>query len=1096
MTETQPAVAMTAGPGRADPQRVERALTDRLLVGNDVLRLLSLSLWLVLGFTYWEQRPWLLLVAPFALHCLSSLCFIRLSRAWKANPASRPIETWRRHYIFYAALSGIAYGGGGALLVNLPAETPRLAICAILAVCVTLAPGRLYEPRSYVAFAGATLVLLAAGLFTVADPVSLAMGLGCLLYFAVLLLNNRSQHRATYDQVALTVAYEDLARRHAAAEADARRAREDLSDAIDGLADGLALFDPELRTIVSNHAFSAVAPGFTPDHLIGRPLRDILADMVRGGLIAGIDAQNSDKFIARWESYIRAPRGYIERLIADGRWLRYSARKTARGNYVVGFTDISEIKTNELQSQRAQAEAESARDRLRAVLDNMRDGVMLLDKDRRWAIDSDRVRELVGLPREVAHLGARSADIRDFQMARGDFATPEEVAAIERTAIDIRSDRNTSYIRRTAAGRVVEFKSYPLPNGEVLATYRDITELQERQAELETARATMRTVLDNMTDGVMLYEADGRWSYANRKMMEFHAFTPEILATLPTMADVGRYQMTRGDMGSTVGVDIDAAIARRIADVRAGVAAYERVAASGRLLEFRFVPVPGGAILSIHRDITELRRGEQAIVRERERLEDAIRALPSGFSIHDADGRLIVFNDAYQRFAGEGALDGVAAAIGDTQETTREMATADGGWIRIARHPTRERGMVTLVTDMTDTKTRERELEAARDEAEAANQAKSTFLATMSHEIRTPMNGVIGTAELLGREPLNERQSRLVGTIRTSAAALLRIIDDVLDFSKIEAGRMELEEAPFSLRSVVEGTAETLSSQAERKGLVLSATVEPGTPDLLKGDATRVRQILFNLIGNALKFTDTGGVQVTVRRLAGDSSIVRLALAVSDSGIGMSTEQIARLFQPFAQADSSTTRRFGGTGLGLSIVRRLAELMGGEARVESTAGKGSTFTVTLDLAIADHAPAETSAPLAAGEIVGGTVLAVDDYEINLEVLTGQLEILGVPVETALNGIEALTKWRERPYALVLADVHMPDMDGFELTRQIRAEEAVKDTGRTPILALTANALKGEADRCLAAGMDGYLTKPLTLDKLREALAQWMGPASS
>ena len=1092
MTETPPAGAhpaspMTAGPARADPQRVARALTDRLMVGNGVLRLLALSLWPVLGIAYWQQAPWPMLAAPFALHCLASIGFMRLSKAWQEDPEARPVEAWRWRYIFYAGLSGVAYGGGGGLLVTLPPEGPRLAVCAILAVCVTMAPGRLYEPRSYAAFAGATLVLLAAGLCVVADPVSLSLAAGCLLYFAVILLNNRSQHRATYDQVALTVAYEDLARRHAAAEADARRAREDLSDAIDGLADGLALFDPDLRTIVSNPAFCSVAPGFTPDSLVGRPLRDILGDMVRQGLVAGIDSQGSEKFIAMWEGYIRAPRGYIERLIVDGRWLRYHARKTARGNYVVGFTDISGIKTNELESQRAQAEAESARDRLRAVIDNMRDGVMLLDRDRRWAIDSDRVRELVGLPREVAHLGARSADIRDFQKARGDFATPEELDAIERTAIDIRSDRNTSYIRRTAAGRIVEFKSYPLPNGEVLATYRDITELQERQAELETARATMRTVLDNMTDGVMLYEADGRWSYANRKMMEFHLLTPEILATLPTMADVGRYQMMRGDMGDTTGIDIDAAIARRIVEVRAGIAAYERMAASGRLLEFRFVPVAGGAALAIHRDITELRRGEQAVARERERLEDAIRALPSGFSIHDAEGRLIVYNDAYQRFASE--IDG-------TSESLREMATAGGGWIRIARHPTRERGRVTLVTDLTDTKTRERELETARDEAEAANQAKSTFLATMSHEIRTPMNGVIGTAELLGREPLSERQSRLVGTIRTSAAALLRIIDDVLDFSKIEAGRMELEEAPFSLRAVVEGTAETLASQAERKGLVLSASIEPGTPDLLKGDATRVRQILFNLIGNALKFTDAGGVQVMVHQLAGDGSHVRIALAVSDSGIGMSPEQVARLFQPFAQADSSTTRRFGGTGLGLSIVRRLAELMGGEAKVSSVAGQGSTFTVTLDLKLADHALSAASPAVAAVEIAAGTVLAVDDYEINLEVLTGQLEILGVPVETALNGIEALTKWRERPYALVLADIHMPDMDGFELTRQIRAEEAVKDSRRTPILALTANALKGEADRCLAAGMDGYLTKPLTLDRLREALAQWMGPTSS
>src|SRR5471032_474286 len=315
---------------------------------------------------------------------------------------------------------------------------------------------------------------------------------------------------------------------------------------------------------------------------------------------------------------------------------------------------------------------------------------------------------------------------------------------------------------------------------------------------------------------------------------------------------------------------------------------------------------------------------------------------------------------------------------------------------------------------------------------------------------------------------------------------------------------MELEEAPFSLRALIDGATETLSVQVEKKGLEINAIVEPGTPDAVLADAIRIRQILFNLIGNATKFTDRGTITVRARALETQADQMTLSLSISDTGIGMDAAQQARLFQPFSQADSSTTRRYGGTGLGLSIVRRLAELMDGTVGVDSAPGKGSTFTVSLkvkragEIAVAAAAPEPLPLPL---QTAGLRVLAVDDYDINLEVLSGQFEILGVALNTAINGIEALTLWRERPYALVLTDIHMPDMDGFELTRQIRAEEVVRSAQgsgrtRTPIAALTANALKGEAERCLSAGMDDYLTKPLTLDRLRDAVARWTAQAAA
>jgi signal transduction histidine kinase/DNA-binding response OmpR family regulator len=567
---------------------------------------------------------------------------------------------------------------------------------------------------------------------------------------------------------------------------------------------------------------------------------------------------------------------------------------------------------------------------------------------------------------------------------------------------------------------------------------------------------------------------------------------------------------------------------------------YERRTVSGHVVEFNFRPIPDGGMLAIYRDITQLKQQQADAEQARTRaeaaqtlLDDALASLDSGVGIWDADERLMQCNAAYRAVnrdipaivqpgttlpeaaraamraqyeildlpARENEIERLARAIIEQHrkgEGALEFPTGPQSWTRLTAARTKSGGYVSLFTDISELRQRQRDLrrerdlaKMAQDEAEAANQAKSTFLATMSHEIRTPMNGVIGTAELLEREPLSERQRRMVGTIRSSAAALMRIIDDVLDFSKIEAGRMELEEAPCSLHQLIAGAADMVTAQAERKRLAVTAEIAAGTPDALLADATRLRQILFNLVGNAVKFTEAGRIAIGARAVAGDNETVTLALSVSDTGIGMDIRQQERLFKPFSQADNSTTRRYGGTGLGLSIVRRLAELMDGTAAVESMPGQGSTFTVTVKVRRAEGAaPAEKieSMPLPA---VGLRVLAVDDSDINLEVLIGQFAFLGIALDTAADGLQALRLWRARGHALVLTDIHMPDMDGFELTRQIRAEEEADSRPRTPIVALTANALKGEAERCLEAGMDDYVTKPLTLERLREAVARWV-----
>jgi signal transduction histidine kinase len=391
--------------------------------------------------------------------------------------------------------------------------------------------------------------------------------------------------------------------------------------------------------------------------------------------------------------------------------------------------------------------------------------------------------------------------------------------------------------------------------------------------------------------------------------------------------------------------------------------------------------------------------------------------------------------------------------------------------------------------------------ETARAEAEAANEAKSTFLATMSHEIRTPMNGVLGMMEVLERQGLGDDQLPLVATMRDSAQALLRIIDDVLDFSKIEAGRLELETTVFSLSGLVAGAIDTLRPQANAKGLAIGAEIEPGSNDALVADPTRIRQILFNLLSNAVKFTEHGEIVVRAGTAPLGGGQTRVTLAVEDTGIGLDAVQQARLFEPFSQADSSTTRRYGGTGLGLSIVRRLAQLMGGDVSIKSAPGEGSTFTVSLMLTAA---PAESplaallKSPVAASPAatpaakqgdMAARVLVVDDHPVNREVLVRQLGLLGLPADTAEEGSEALAAWAPGRYAAVLADLHMPGMDGYELTRQLRAREA--DGLRVPIVAVTANAMRGEEERCLAAGMDAYLAKPVAIERLRATLERWL-----
>ncbi len=379
-----------------------------------------------------------------------------------------------------------------------------------------------------------------------------------------------------------------------------------------------------------------------------------------------------------------------------------------------------------------------------------------------------------------------------------------------------------------------------------------------------------------------------------------------------------------------------------------------------------------------------------------------------------------------------------------------------------------------------------RHLAVARRRAEAASVAKSAFLATMSHELRTPLSGVIGTLDLLADDPLPPAARERVAIARRSAELLLEIIGDVLDAAKLESGRMAIETLPLRLDRLVEDTLAGFAATAQAKGIALCAEIAAPAAGWFGGDPTRLRQILANLMSNALKFTEAGSVTVRVTAQLGQGDgPATVTIAVADTGIGIPAEILPRLGTPFQQADSSTTRRFGGTGLGLAICRSLAEAMGGTLDIRSRLGQGTTVTVTLALPRAEAAEAQASPP-APGAGEGVAALLVDDNEVGRLTVCTMLRRLGASVEVATDGAEAVAKAAARRYDLILMDLQMPTMDGLEATRRIRAGGGA--SAGSMIVALTANAFAEDTARCLAAGMDAHLAKPLR----RAALAALLG----
>ncbi len=663
--------------------------------------------------------------------------------------------------------------------------------------------------------------------------------------------------------------------------------------------------------------------------------------------------------------------------------------------------------------------------------------------------------------------------------------------------------------------RTQHWSSNRTTNGELLLVGYDVTVKQEIAEKLRRSEELYQKMVEASPDAIVITTPDGEITFASKRATQLIGFNE----TNPALGQNIFNFVSSQDRERSL------AIWHAMFQAPQGPKEFQCCDCKGQILTVEIngealrnaAGEPYGSVLVI-RDISE----RKAIEEKASRAEGQFRTL---FIEHKSIMYLVDFenlevvlgNKAAEMFYGYGDMKGLrfgsleAETPQDLQEriaickkngrmsiqVKHRLANGEvrdmSGELRLAQLPGYQKALLVVVLeDITEALQLEQQLIIAKERAEAANQSKSEFLANMSHEIRTPMNGILGMAELLLDTGLNVQQKEQVEIILSSAEGLLTIINDILDFSKIEAGKMEIEEAAFDLRQLMERTLALLAVKVQEKGLYLESQLSEDIPELLIGDSLRLRQVLFNLVGNAIKFTQEGGVAVRCEVKEKSATQFVLRFMVQDTGIGIPQNRMHKLFRGFSQVDASTTRRFGGTGLGLVIAKQLVEMMGGEIGVESVPGQGSTFWFTVMLR-KDDAAENAAVPLqeATPGKMQGRILLVEDNVLNQKVIRGMLANQELELDVAESGEGALAELYRQDYDLVLLDIQMPGMDGYATCRAIRGGEIGQSKRQIPIIAMTANAMIGDRERCLAAGMDEYLSKPVNRQILYQVLQRFL-----
>ncbi len=906
-------------------------------------------------------------------------------------------------------------------------------------------------------------------------------------------------------------------------EEDLKETSEHLRVTLEHMGDGITVFDSELNTLLYNRPLLEFFN--LPEYLTeGKPTaeRAIRFMVERGDYGPG----DPDLIVAQLLDGFRRRTSDVQELtLPDGRVLSIAHRPLPDGRILRRYSDITAWR-------RAEAEVAAQAAILQATLENMGDGIALFDSDLRLTVYNRQALRYFDVPEDELAKDPSAAGIIRFNAVRGDYG-PGDPEDIVREYLESFQSREPHTIERVLSdGTVVGIHHNPLPDGRIVRRYSDITARRVAERRLGESERLLRETLDNLDAEIIVYDAEMRFLLGNKRFHDFYPhYPPDEELRGRTFDDLLRLSMEAGAVGDPLALsDPEAYIARCVAARAKDPPFYEQRHSSGRWSFVRRHRTQSGLTIMLFFDITERKRIEQELASQSALLAATLESIRDGISMLDenlnvvATNRLLteVFNlprDYFKElpqpiarvlthFAergdyGPGDTKAIVArrlaGFRLREPWTQELEMSDGRIIEIHHNPLADGRLLRSYSDITERKRLENELKDAREKAEAAATAKSAFVANMSHEIRTPLNGVIANLELLSLTRVDADQAELVSSAEVAARTLLTIIGEILDFSKIEADRLEIELVEIDPARVVAEVIALLSTAARQKGIELATHIGEAVPGLVLADPVRLRQVLLNLAGNALKFTEEGHVGISLEAdIDADNALLRFE--IQDTGIGIDKETTGDLFAPFTQADLSTQRRFGGTGLGLAIAKHLVELMGGTIGYDGELGVGSVFYFSMPARIVDAA-ASTRLNLAdltrrpASSLPRFTsvrpVLVVDDNHMNQVVARRQLRALGLDCVVANDGHAGLAAIEADDVSLVLLDLSMPVMDGHEMARLVREREAASGRPRLPIVALSANVAESEQSRALGSGMDGYLSKPVDLPRLAEMLRRWI-----